>query len=117
MTMSRFGSATIALQCRRAMPLSIERIASRARFNGRPIADLAEPPSAYLRRQIRVASFGFERPAQLARQAGDIFMFGSDYPHPEGLAHPVDDFRTSTGIEPATDDALYRANAAWLAGI
>ena len=66
------------------MPLSIERIASRARFNGRPIADLAEPPSAYLRRQIRVASFGFERPAQLARQAGDIFMFGSDYPHPEG---------------------------------
>ena len=99
------------------MPLSIERIASRARFNGRPIADLAEPPSAYLRRQMRVASFGFERPAQLARQAGDIFMFGSDYPHPEGLAHPVDDFRTSTGIEPATDDALYRANAAWLAGI
>ncbi|HYL52056.1 MAG TPA: amidohydrolase family protein [Acidimicrobiia bacterium] len=88
-----------------------------ARFNGRPIADLAEPPSAYLRRQMRVASFGFERPAQLARQAGDIFMFGSDYPHPEGLAHPVDDFRTSTGIEPATDDALYRANAAWLAGI
>jgi predicted TIM-barrel fold metal-dependent hydrolase len=82
-----------------------------------PIADLAEPPSAYLRRQMRVASFGFERPAQLARQAGDIFMFGSDYPHPEGLAHPVDDFRTSTGIEPADDDVLYRANAAWLAGL
>jgi predicted TIM-barrel fold metal-dependent hydrolase len=87
-----------------------------AKFNGAPLADLAEPPSAYIRRQVRVASFGFERPDALARQAGDMFMFGSDYPHPEGLAKPLADYRDATGLEPADADSLYRANAAWLAG-
>lgn len=87
-----------------------------AKFNGQPLAQLTEPPSAYIRRQVRVASFAFERPAQLAKQAGEMFMFGSDYPHPEGLAHPLDDFRAGSGLEPADADALYRANAAWLVG-
>ncbi len=88
-----------------------------AKFNGAPLAPLDEPPSAYVRRQVRVASFGFERPGQLAQQAGDMFMFGSDYPHPEGLARPLDDFRAITRLEPTDADGLYCANAAWLLGI
>ena len=28
---------------------------------------------------------------------GDLFMFGSDYPHAEGLAHPLEDFQAAGG--------------------
>ena len=85
-----------------------------ARFNGAPLSVLDEPPSAYVRRQVRVASFAFERPLQLAQQAGDVFMFGSDYPHPEGLADPVVDFTRATGAEPADHASLWASNAAHL---
>lgn len=87
-----------------------------ARFNGEPLGELSEPPSAYVRRQVRVASFAFERPLQLADRAGDIFMFGSDYPHPEGLAEPVAAFENASGWSPVDAPAFYRDNAAWLVG-
>ncbi|MGZ6999361.1 MAG: amidohydrolase family protein [Acidimicrobiia bacterium] len=85
-----------------------------ARFNGAPLAPLDEAPSAYVRRQVRVASFGFERPERLSQQAGDMFMFGSDWPHPEGLADPVRDFSRSTGTTPSDASALWRSNAEFL---
>ena len=85
-----------------------------ARFNGAPLTPLDEPPSAYVRRQVRIASFAFERPLQLAQQAGDLFMFGSDYPHPEGLANPVVDFTRATGAPSADHASLWSSNAAYL---
>lgn len=85
-----------------------------ARFNGAPLAPLDEPPSAYVRRQVRFASFAFERPQQLAQQAGDIFMFGSDWPHPEGLIDPVADFTRATGAAPTDHSSLWSSNAAYL---
>jgi predicted TIM-barrel fold metal-dependent hydrolase len=88
-----------------------------ARFNGAPLADLDERPSEYVRRQVRVASFPFERPLDLIRQAGDMFMFGSDYPHPEGLADPVVDFARGSGAPPDDHEALWSANARTLLGI
>jgi predicted TIM-barrel fold metal-dependent hydrolase len=46
-----------------------------------------------------------------------MFMFGSDYPHAEGLAHPLEDFQSSGGPAPSAQTAgLYRDNAAWLLG-
>lgn len=85
-------------------------------FNGRPLAALAMRPSDYFRRQVRVASFGFERPARLAASAGDLFMFGSDWPHPEGLRRPLDDFVAACGESPESAPSLYEANARWLLG-
>jgi predicted TIM-barrel fold metal-dependent hydrolase len=88
-----------------------------AKFNGAPLCTMEGRPSDYVRRQVRVASFAFEHPDRLRNIAGDIFMFGSDYPHPEGLARPLADFVERTGIDPVNAPALYHDNAAWLLGM
>jgi predicted TIM-barrel fold metal-dependent hydrolase len=88
-----------------------------AGYNGLPTGRLELTPSEYLRRQVRVATFGFEHPAQLAAAHGDLFMFGSDYPHAEGLAHPLEDFLAAGGPAPSpATTGLYRDHAAWLLG-
>lgn len=57
--------------------------------NGRPVAPLRLRPSEYFRRQVRVNAFPLEGAANLMDAAGDeIFMWGSDYPHAEGMAVP-----------------------------
>jgi predicted TIM-barrel fold metal-dependent hydrolase len=85
-------------------------------FNGQPLTTMELAPSDYVRRQVRVASFPYEHPERLARQADDIFMFGSDYPHPEGLADPVTAFRDKCGLAPDAAPAFFHDNAAWLLG-
>ncbi len=85
-------------------------------FNGEPLTRMPLRPSEYVRRQVRVASFSFERPERLAAQAGELFMFGSDYPHPEGLREPLSDFVRTSGLVPSGSPALYGDNARWLLG-
>jgi len=86
-------------------------------YNGLPASQLELPPSEYLRRHVRLATFGFEHPAQLASAFGDLYMFGSDYPHAEGLARPLEDFQASGGPAlSAETNGLYRDNAAWVLG-
>jgi predicted TIM-barrel fold metal-dependent hydrolase len=88
-----------------------------ATYNGLPVDRMKLPPSEYLRRQVRVAAFGFERPAELAEAFGDLYMFGSDYPHAEGSAHPLEDFVAAGGPERSRATAgLFHDNAAWLLG-
>ena len=87
-------------------------------FNGAPLAELPLRPSEYVRRQVRVAAFPFERPDRLATQAGDIFCFGSDYPHPEGLARPLQEMQQACRMAlPAAAPGLFGGNAAWLLGV
>jgi hypothetical protein len=45
-------------------------------------------------------------------------MCCSDYPHSEGTAHPLEDYRAldDTTSDPAGAPGLYRDNAAWLLG-
>ena len=83
-------------------------------FNGQPLTTMELTPADYVRRQVRIASFPFEHPERLAAMTGEIFMFGSDYPHPEGLADPVAEFTRVTGTRPSDAPAFYRNNAAWL---
>jgi predicted TIM-barrel fold metal-dependent hydrolase len=86
-------------------------------YNGLSATRLELLPSEYLRRQVRLATFGFEHPAQLASAFGDLYMFGSDYPHAEGLAHPLEDFQASGGPAPSPETGgLYHHNAAWVLG-
>lgn len=88
-----------------------------AGYNGLSPAHLDLLPSEYIRRHVRVATFGFEHPAELAASFGDLYMFGSDYPHAEGLAHPLEDFQASGGPAPSAQaTGLYRDNAAWVLG-
>jgi predicted TIM-barrel fold metal-dependent hydrolase len=86
-----------------------------ARFNGAPLTELDLKPSEYIRRQVRVAAFGFERPDRLIRAAGDLFLFCSDYPHAEGVPRPLADYQAQSGPVPEESvDALYGGNMAWL---
>lgn len=86
-----------------------------AAYNGLAPDRLPLAPSDYLRRQVRIATFGFERPGRLTDTVGDLFMFGSDYPHAEGLAHPLEDFQAAGGPPlDQTTEGLYRGNVEWL---
>jgi predicted TIM-barrel fold metal-dependent hydrolase len=63
-----------------------------ARLNGRPVTELAHRPSQYVRDHVRIASFSYELPKRLIRDAGDLFMACSDYPHSEGTDTPISDY-------------------------
>lgn len=86
-----------------------------ARLNGRPVEVLQHRPSDYILDRVRVSSFSYEDPARLARRSGDLYMCCSDYPHSEGTATPLADYERA-GCDPATDTALFRANAEMLLG-
>lgn len=85
-----------------------------ARFNGEPLTQMELKPSEYVRCQVRVAAFGYERPDKLIRQAGDMFMFCSDFPHAEGLADPLNDYARMCTLQPEQSPALYSDKLAWL---
>ena len=87
-----------------------------AKLNGQTPVELSLRPSDYVRRQVRVAAFSYEQPQRLIRQAGDLFMCCSDYPHSEGTATPVDDYERSG--TPVTDEGagLFARNIELLLG-
>ena len=86
------------------------------RLHGASIIDLEHPPSRYVREHVRVAAFSYERPDLLAAQSGDLFMACSDYPHSEGTATPVDDYRDTSGGAnvPGQARGLFTDNVNWL---
>ena len=84
-----------------------------AKLNGHVPAPLSMRPSQYFRRQVRISAFAYETPDRLERQAGDLFMACSDYPHSEGTATPLDDYRRA-GSEPGGSTGLFNENAAFL---
>ncbi|HJR24932.1 MAG TPA: hypothetical protein VJ804_05630 [Acidimicrobiales bacterium] len=85
------------------------------RLNGRPITPLEHRPSDYVLQRVRVSSFSYEDPARLTRKSGDLYMACSDYPHSEGTATPVDDYRRA-GCEPEAAPGLFAGNARFLLG-
>jgi predicted TIM-barrel fold metal-dependent hydrolase len=84
--------------------------------HGRPIRDLPLKPSEYFRRQVRVAALAYEQPAHLVDLVGeDMFMFGSDWPHAEGIADPLRDYEQAVPEMSGTArQKLFGGNAAWL---
>lgn len=83
--------------------------------NGQPLSNLELRPSEYFRRHVRVSSFSYEQPAKLTAEAGDLFMACSDYPHAEGTATPIEDYRRA-GCAPADAPGLFYANIGPLIG-
>jgi predicted TIM-barrel fold metal-dependent hydrolase len=79
--------------------------------------DLA--PSAYLRRAVRFTPFPGEDVGRMIRDAGpELFLFSSDYPHPEGTDDPRGRFeRTLEGIDEGSRDRFYRANFEYMMGM
>jgi uncharacterized protein len=69
-------------------------------------------PSEYLRRAVRFTPFPGEDVGLMIQDAGpELFMFSTDYPHPEGTKDPLGRFeRTMTELDETAKDKFYRGN-------
>jgi Amidohydrolase len=82
------------------------------RLHGASRTALDGPGSEVFKRHVRVSSFAYELPERIIRQTAgsDLYMCCSDYPHSEGTATPVVDYRGSLDVHPG----LRSDNAAFL---
>lgn len=73
---------------------------------------LSMKPSDYIRRHIKFTPFPGEDAGALIRDAGpELFLFSSDYPHPEGTNDPIGRFeKTFDGVTEDDKDRFYRRN-------
>jgi uncharacterized protein len=80
------------------------------------LTELPMKPSDYVRRQLRFCPFPTESAGWLIEQGGaDLFMFSSDYPHPEGTRDPVAAFEsTMADVDEAARSQFYAGNFAEL---
>jgi predicted TIM-barrel fold metal-dependent hydrolase len=76
------------------------------------LQQLDKLPSDYIRRAVKFTPFPGEDVGQMIADAGaELFMFSSDYPHPEGTKDPVGKFEKSLdGVDEAVKDMFYRTN-------
>jgi predicted TIM-barrel fold metal-dependent hydrolase len=83
-----------------------------------PLADLALKPSEYVHRHLRFTPFPGEPVGWMIEQAGeDLFMFSTDYPHPEGGRDPLAQFEaTLDGVSDEARDRFFHGNLADLLG-
>jgi uncharacterized protein len=84
-----------------------------------PLQRLQLRPSEYVHRHLKFTPFPGEPVGSMINQAGaDLFMFSSDYPHPEGSRDPVGKFeQTLTGIDEADKERFYATNFAELLSV
>ena len=82
------------------------------------IRDLELTASDYVRRQLYVTPFVREDVGWLIDQCGDdLFLFSSDYPHPEGGRDPVARFEeTMPEVSDGARDRFYETNYADMMG-
>jgi len=80
------------------------------------LTSMALKPSEYLHRQMWFTPFPGEPVGMLVELAGeDLFMFSSDYPHPEGTKDPLGRFEaTMEGVSDTARDSFYCQNFAEL---
>ncbi len=76
-------------------------------------------PSEQLRRAVKFTPFPGEDAGRMIRDGGaDLYMFSSDYPHPEGTNDPIGRFeRTMAEIDEDSKDRFYRRNFEEMLGI
>jgi predicted TIM-barrel fold metal-dependent hydrolase len=66
-----------------------------------PLQNLADRPSSYVRRHLKFTPFPGEDVGWMIEQAGDeLFMFSTDFPHPEGGRDPLAKFEDAMSSTP-----------------
>jgi uncharacterized protein len=82
------------------------------RFTEEPLRRLQAPPSDYVRRHLKFTPFPGEPVGWMIEQAGpELFMFSTDYPHPEGGRDPLAKFaKTLISTSPADQELFYAGN-------
>jgi uncharacterized protein len=83
-----------------------------------PLRNLADRPSEYVHRHLKFTPFPGEPVGWMIDQAGaELFMFSTDYPHPEGGRDPLAKFEeTLTATSDNDKSAFYAGNMATLLG-
>lgn len=83
-----------------------------------PLQDLAMKPSDYVRKHLKFTPFPGEPVGWMIEQAGaELFMFSTDYPHPEGGRDPLAKFEDAMpGIGEDAKHRFYYENMAELLG-
>jgi uncharacterized protein len=83
------------------------------------LRELPLMPSEYLRRQVRFTPFPFEDTTWLLEQCGpELFMFSTDYPHPEGGRHPFEIFGEAlSSFDDQAREMFFWRNGAELLGL
>lgn len=83
-----------------------------------PLTELARKPSEYVHHHLRFTPFPGEPVGWMIEQAGaDLFMFSTDYPHPEGGRDPLAKFEEAMTDVPDDDrHRFYYQNMADLIG-
>ena len=67
-------------------------------------------PSEFIRRAVKFTPFPGEDAGYLIRDSGaDLYMFSSDYPHPEGTNDPIGRFERTFGALGEGDRELFYA--------
>jgi len=81
-----------------------------------PLRRLEAKPSDYVRRHLKFTPFPGEPVGWMIEQAGaELFMFSTDYPHPEGGRDPLAKFEeTLTGVSEADRQRFFAGNMAEL---
>jgi len=74
--------------------------------------------SEYIRRQVRFTPFPGEDIGKMIRDAGpELFLFSSDYPHPEGTDDPMGRFENKLqGIDEGAKEQFYSTNFRYMMG-
>lgn len=83
------------------------------------MGELPAKASEYVHRNLFFTPFPREPVGWMIEQCGeDLFLFSSDYPHPEGTKDPIKRFEeTMDGVSASARDAFYRGNYARMMGI
>jgi len=83
-----------------------------------PLTRLEHAPSDYVRRHLKFTPFPGEPVGWMIEQGGaELFMFSTDYPHPEGGRDPLAKFEEAlTDTGPQDRDRFYYGNMAELLG-
>src|SRR6266700_3441613 len=81
-----------------------------------PLQRLAAKPSEYVRRHLKFTPFPGEPVGWMIEQAGpELFMFSTDYPHPEGGRDPLAKFEeTLTDVSDVDRERFFAGNMAEL---
>ncbi len=78
------------------------------------IAELELKPSEYVRRQVRFTPFPGEDVGKMITQSSpELYLFSSDYPHPEGTKDPIGKFEHSmdnAGVDADSRQLFYEDN-------
>jgi predicted TIM-barrel fold metal-dependent hydrolase len=80
--------------------------------------EVVEKPSEVFRRHVHISPFPEDDiPSLIERIGADRVLFGSDYPHPEGIAEPADFADEIAASDPDTVRMVMRDNNADLLGL